>query len=527
MVPALLKVLIADDEEKVCQLIHGLVPWEALNLQVAGIAHDGLSALEMLKTYRPDIMITDIRMPGIDGIQLIREAKSVLPALRCIIISGYRHFDYAHNAIKYGVEDYLLKPLQKEELIDTLTKLRAQRVTPEITDEPKAEVFMSACLSGLVEAPLTKDHLLAQYHLEVPDHCQFFVLIVKPDLTGISSGDTIRRIVSERIMDVCRTALRGLLLEFVMAILPEGITALLYVQGAHEKEIYDTLHTIRDRAELIRDVFPTLRVSIGISQASMRLSDIPNLFEQAYAALETRLLHKEGSLFFGKPLPKEGLFLRGILRAETLRGLAASLSSLQPEAYKEALESSFDQIHGAVYDNLPLLRTMLNEMIRLHFEQLPHSTSLKEMEGMIASFADKWHAAVTLQEVKEVFTSLLTEHLIDVYSSHLQLEQLPFRRAKAYIRENYQKQLTLEEVSSIAGFNPTYFSTLFKKQTGEKFTDYLASVRIQAAQQLLMDNELSILSVAEKTGYGDVKYFSKQFKKAMGLTPQEYRKLYG
>jgi two-component system response regulator YesN len=522
----LLKVLIVDDEEKVCQLIHGLVPWESLRLQVVGMAHDGLSALEMLKTFKPDIMITDIRMPGVDGISLIREAKAFLPDLRCVIISGYRHFDYAHNAIKYGVEDYLLKPLQRQELIDTLSKLRSQRALPETGDDPKIQAFLSDCLRRRSGETATKERLRAQYHIEVPEDGRFYALMIKPDLSGVSAGDTIRRIASERIMDICRSALSPLLLDVKMALLPEGIAALLCVRPEREKDLHDALHSIRDRTELMRDVFPTLRVSIGVS-GSERLADVPELFAQSYSALETRLLHGEGALFIGKPEPHVELFLRVVLRADTLRSLSVSLSSLQAEAYKEALRSSFEQIRGAVSDNLPLLRTMLKEMIRLHFEQLPHGTTLKEMEEMIAKFSDIWNAATALSEVETEFISLLAQHLLHVNSAHRQVEQMPLRRAKAYIREHYQKPLTLEEVSGIAGFNPAYFSTLFKKETGEKFTDYLASVRISAAQRLLMDSDLSIPLIAEKTGYGDVKYFGKQFKKAMGLSPQEYRKLYG
>ena len=112
----LLKVIIADDEDKVCQLIYGLIDWESLGMEVIGIAHNGLEALEMVKTLEPDLMITDIRMPGYDGLELIERSKEISDTLEFIIISGFRHFEYAQHAIKYGVGDYLLKPIKKEEL---------------------------------------------------------------------------------------------------------------------------------------------------------------------------------------------------------------------------------------------------------------------------------------------------------------------------------------------------------------------------------------------------------------------------
>ena len=119
----MIKVLIADDEIKVCQLIKNLVPWEEIGLELIGFANNGINAIEMIVKEKPDIVITDIRMPGYDGIELIKRAKEFNPNINFIIVSGYRHFDYAHNAIKYGVGDYLLKPLKKNELINTLNKM--------------------------------------------------------------------------------------------------------------------------------------------------------------------------------------------------------------------------------------------------------------------------------------------------------------------------------------------------------------------------------------------------------------------
>ena len=118
----MLKVIIADDEERVCRLVQVLADWEALGMEVAGTASNGLEALELVKKIRPDILITDIRMPGCYGLELIQHAKEELPQLEIVIISGYAHFEYAQSAIKHGVGDYLLKPIQKQELMATLKK---------------------------------------------------------------------------------------------------------------------------------------------------------------------------------------------------------------------------------------------------------------------------------------------------------------------------------------------------------------------------------------------------------------------
>ena len=119
----MLKVLIADDERLICRLVQILADWEALGMEVAGTAENGLEAQEKIRQLEPDILITDIRMPGLGGLELIEQAKALRPELEVIIISGYAHFEYAQSAIKFGVGNYLLKPIKKEELMGTLRTL--------------------------------------------------------------------------------------------------------------------------------------------------------------------------------------------------------------------------------------------------------------------------------------------------------------------------------------------------------------------------------------------------------------------
>ena len=119
----MLKVVIADDEARVCSLIQMLIDWDALDMELAGTAANGLEALELMRAQRPDILITDIRMPGCHGLELIERAKQENPALGIVIISGYAHFEYAQSAIRFGVGDYLLKPINRQELMATLQKL--------------------------------------------------------------------------------------------------------------------------------------------------------------------------------------------------------------------------------------------------------------------------------------------------------------------------------------------------------------------------------------------------------------------
>lgn len=522
----MLKVLIADDEQKVCMLIRGLIPWESLGFSIVGMANDGLSALSQIEETRPDILITDIRMPGLDGIQLIGEAKKLLPALRCIIISGYRHFDYAHNAIKYGVEDYLLKPLQKAELIETLTRMQAQSAgTNPANAAQHANDFLQDCFVGTLSGDaLDAQAVQARYGVSFPLGTSLYALMVKADLEA--ADEAVRRIATERIASISYQVLSSHDAALLHAQLPEGLLFVASASPDAESAMLASLQTLCDRGSMMRDLFPTLRVSSSISRASQRLSDLPALMVQAHQALQMRLTSQEGAVFRGQPTPVVHLPLRSNLRADTLRRLTTSLTSLDADAYAAVLADAFSQMREIAGSNYLLLHTMLREMVRLHFEQLPLSVPLSDMEDVIARLGTLWNAAMMLRDVEAGFVSLLLLHMNQARETQAQVEQRPLRLAKAYIREHYREPLTLETVSSIAGFNPAYFSTLFKKETGERFTEYLASVRIGAAKQLLTDSDRPIAEISAETGYGDYKYFCKQFKKATGLSPQAYRKMY-
>ena len=119
-----LKVVIADDEERICQLIQALINWDSLEMEITGMAHNGIEAFDVVQKVCPDILITDIRMPGLSGLELIEKVKAACPEVEIIIISGYAHFEYAQQAIRFGVGHYLLKPINKAELTETLEKLK-------------------------------------------------------------------------------------------------------------------------------------------------------------------------------------------------------------------------------------------------------------------------------------------------------------------------------------------------------------------------------------------------------------------
>lgn len=210
----ILKVVIADDEERICKLIQALINWDALGMEIVGVVHNGLDACEVVEKLQPDILITDIRMPGCSGLELIERVKKTVPELEIIIISGYAHFEYAQQAIKFGVGYYLLKPISKVELTAILEKLKdriGQRMESEqdkqellrraINNDNQMRIKLVSQLADGLNLCLTDNLLEETYHVHVqPGLFQAFCL--KMDCEENSLSESSVSVLMEKAREI-------------------------------------------------------------------------------------------------------------------------------------------------------------------------------------------------------------------------------------------------------------------------------------------------------------------------------------
>jgi two-component system, response regulator YesN len=528
-------VIIADDEMKVCQLIQKLADWDALGLNVAGIANDGLAALELVEKHQPDILITDIRMPGVDGIELIRRAKEKKPDLQCIIISGYRHFDYAHNAIRYGVEDYLLKPISQQEFVATLLKLKDKKDQETNQKQETEELRLKAVHLG---ERLKEDFVLRLFReegfpekeakqLSLPAGDGYGCAIVKPDLKDVPPEDRLHGLATEKTLSTLRQHLSPIFPVLLTCAAPEGVLCVFHQGPITWEDVLSAFRALMEEILLLRALFPSLAVTVGLSRANHVLSTLPAAMREARHAVTERLRRGTGQMIVfapqtGTPFDKEAL-----LNAEVRKNLLAALEILDEEGYSVHLKKVLDALKRA--DRLPMtdVHDVMKELIYLHFLGLTGRGQTEEAtETFLNEFEESWNAATSFTQAADSLQNMLYSHVADIARERSETEMRPIRLAKKYMQENYHKPLTLEDVAGVAGFNSTYFSTVFKKVTGENFLEYLSELRMKEARELLCDGHLRVEDIAEKVGYSDTKYFVKLFKKSTGLTPQEYRKLY-
>ena len=278
---------------------------------------------------------------------------------------------------------------------------------------------------------------------------------------------------------------------------------------------------------LLRALFPSLEITAGLSRANHTLASLPTAMREAHGAITERLRRGTGQIIVftpqaGAPVGKEEL-----LNAEARKNLLAALEILDEESYRAHLKKTMDSLNKA--ERLPMtdIHDVMKELIYLHFLGLTGRGQAEQATEMfLDEFEASWNAAASFTQASDSLQNMLCGHLADIAREKSETEIRPIRLAKKYMQENYHKPITLEDVAAVAGFNPAYFSTVFKKVTGENFLEYLSGLRMKEARELLCDGHLRIEDIAEKVGYADTKYFVKLFKKSTGLTPQEYRKLY-
>ena len=292
----LLKVVIADDEPKVCQLILHLVDWKQFDLEVVGVVNEGTAAYQMIMDKKPEIVITDIRMPNYDGLELIRRTKEHFPDIYFIIISGYSHFDYARSAIKYGVEDYLLKPLKKKELERTLGKivdkhnnlkekaLKMEQLNNlvQVSEEKVrknliAEMFMNP---ESVKQSIERGTINEEYRCRFVDGA-YAILKVQPFLPGEPFERTELSLLLSKLYQQVKERLEPCCEELVLSIRENCVLGIINTKDPVMQDVKKRLNRLKSDFAHLNEIFHHVRVIMGLGGIKKHMADLYSSLEEA------------------------------------------------------------------------------------------------------------------------------------------------------------------------------------------------------------------------------------------------------
>ena len=528
----MIRVVIADDEARICQLILALGEWERLGVEVAGIAQNGIEALSLVQSTSADMLITDIRMPGCSGLELIAQARKLSPNLRIIIISGYASFEYAQQALKDGVNDYLLKPINKKALNEAVARLagmiqseRRDRAAMDASVERMASIqrLRGALISDLlsVNPPRTdRATLMEKYHFSCAAGV-FRAMALKMDIPPSLNDGVIITAVREKAQAQLQDVLRAHCVDAVC--LPQDTC--LYVVcccEAHRLDpLRDALRDLLNRMLAWSNLYGDVSFSIALGARCEHPSDLAESLAGARRGVAERLIAGTGRVLEQPPpgqaaqakrLTDDGFRqLNRAIDESDAAGVAQAIARLR-QSVAECRDIHGWEILEIVYEAGTMLFTRLD---------LPDKKAIR----------DRFYRSCDSCRSVDALFDALSETARACMGRICELEResvtRPVRQACEYIRQHYAEQITLEEVSVHVGLNPAYLSVLFKKEMDEGFAHYLMSIRIEEARELLRESNASVAEICRRVGYNDIKHFTRIFEKSVGVKPGTYRKLYG
>lgn len=528
----MMSVLIADDEPMVCTLISHLIDWEGLEMNPAGIAHNGLQALSMVEEFHPDVIITDIRMPGIDGLELTRKIRKSNPEISVIIISGFREFEFARQAIQFGVEDYLLKPINRDELNHILLRIRKKREERmELQRRNEAHSRQLIQLQNDVRREWLRDVILRSSreggHLAVSEpftqrRMRLWIFRLQKgicDKNGTPEDPTI----IEHAMDHFGETFRDYMNDYIAA--REGAFG-YFLQSSSELQdgSWRKEESIRSFLDIWRQKnpgYPIIAASGGIFSSMSEFRSAKRQAEEMLLRSAWDWMGEYRSWMSALEIPE------GVVSESDLERIRERTGLLDLEGLRKAVREICVREGGC---ELPLTERMNLCLEEIRKAVVDMGTDNIENGGSGLEPDDGFtpeKLAASRQEYRELCDRRVVR-LIEtgIHSRQIQMN-LPVRTIRQYMKLHYAESLSLEDMAELVHMTPTYISGLFKKETGRTFSADLLEIRMAEAKKLLRDPAKNITEIAGAVGYTDSRYFSKMFTRTVGITPKEYRRLHG
>ena len=521
--------MLVDDEEEAAKVIARRIDWDSMGFNQPCYAANGLEALEIAEAVQPDVVMTDIQMPYMDGLELARRLKENWPNIRIIIFSGFDEFEYAKEAVRLQAEEYILKPVNSEELQKVFARIRASldKEQEERQNVRKLETYYQESLplmqegffTSLLEGRITgREFERTVQDLQIPADSPWYTVCVlhtstthlPPEMTPRLLALSVRRLAEERLLQNWKIRYVTYLSNTVMI-----------VPMKQEGDLRELIDECDKFCRLAASVCKAV-VTIGIGSSVSDLREISYSYNGARSALSYRVIYGTG-------------------KAISIREIAPSEQENPAMNEEEDLREVFKRVRLEDADQL-------KETVERYMERLDQISSVQEYRFFAMELVSEIYrfAKNNRLDLKQVFPE--DE---DVYLLVQRLEKDDFRQwmcdiclimqaglaqkrlsntrsfvssAVEYVNEHYSdRELSVEKICSHLGVSAAYFSTVFRRETGKTFTNFLTDVRMKRAVELLLDQDEKTYVIAEAVGYSDPNYFSYVFKKQFGVSPSKYR----
>ena len=536
----LYRIMIVDDEEEIRLGIIKKIDWESNGFIVVGDAENGQDALEKAEKLQPDVIMTDIKMPFMDGLELGKRLSESMPSTKIIVFSGCDDFEYAHKAIKINVIEYVLKPINSVEFIEVLKRLKSQ-LDREYDEKRNLQtlykhyveslpVIREQFLVGTIEGRISENQWEEQAEkLDIDFKLSYLsvalihadgALVLGDEGENISSiqkesalvSISIKKIVDESMDKYCK-CISFLYSDMVVVIgnfdIKEDI--LSFITGINEVcKIYERIMG--------------LTISAGVGYAYDNHSEIRFSYRSAQSALDYSFILGTGkAIYIDDVEPDNSIQLQFDEQEERTMLNAIKISS--EEEITEAIDRLFRKIEDLLIPFNKYRIYLMEIMTSLLKLVQTYNLDLDEIFGENFNCYSYLETFDSIHEMKKWFIKKSIKVNSYIKKERVNSSMLLVEKAKHYVKENYSDyDISVEKLCSKLHVSPTYFSTIFKRETEMNFVNFLTTVRLEEAIKLLNTTDDKTYIIADKVGYPEANYFSYVFKRKFGVSPSKYRK---
>ena len=525
----MIRIIIADDEVAVLDLEQKLISSFGEDYQIVDRATNGTDALIKVKEKNPDVLLADIRMPGLNGIQLVEQVKQYNPGISTIIVSGYSDFEYVQKVLRLGAEDYLLKPINKNELLECFERLSnrtndvllREKKIESISDELEANrqdlysrVMYDIVFNGTARG--ANDNPLSFSSVEGP----FIALVIKVDIVsssgGTASDESLTQVITEKYSRYFRQK------NIEVRYFCKGYNGYLLIRP--DGGISRLRKECDDLGKLIwnsKYMYGLFDLTLGVGTECNGFSSVTETMRCAIKAVRMRLDFGAGKVIYYDDVPERFVQPEPLFPEPEQRSFEKILSRNDPDERNNYIHSAFKTVSRngkwRLYDySLEVYQFAADYYTRTEGAEISVLSA-----GEIREKMENETSPMLLESSLRNSLRGLSEQYMEWQSSQI---SRPITLIREYIDLHYMENITLEDLANHVYLSPAYISSIFKKETGENFNSYLTDVRLSKARELFKTSNATVAEAAEAVGYKDVRYFSALFYKTYGIKPKDYKK---
>ncbi|MEK8129288.1 response regulator [Paenibacillus filicis] len=542
------KLVLVEDEEDVREGIAAEIDWAACGFELMDTAENGKDAMDLVERWAPDVVVTDIRMPFMDGMQLAEWIRERYPATRIIILTGFDEFEYAQKAIRLQIDEYVLKPFSAQELINAISKVRTQidgeterrkdMLTLQEYYRKSLPVLREVFLTSLVTRKLPRRQIeeqCAHYQLDLSAQAYNVaaIRIDKPEetATGEHAFESLRYSKDEELKAFAALNVAGEIVSREQLGLIFLHNGLLIIVALHEQPashaVWQRMLAVMEEIRQSMEKYLKITVTVGIGTTCSEVTELSHAFSDAVLALDYRLILGGNRLICISDV--ETRFVEK-LRFDELKeqALVRSLKVGTVHEIQQTVDGLFEGTSDArvsVKDYQVYLMEILTVILKAAKDA---QADLEVIFGPDFAPLAELNGCTELAEAKGWILSLCLRLAQGITSGRQYAYKSLVEQARSYTLEHYQDaDLSINKVCNHLHISVGYFSSIFKKEAKVTFGAYLVNIRMEAAKELLRTTDLKAFEIAERVGYMEPNYFSFSFRKAVGISPKEYRSMAG